>query len=218
MSLDLIFERYRVLGTLLSSLLTMNGDQNTITSQFSSGTSSYVITAIIAFVIGFGSAWFIYNKNGTFPKTTKTDTSPVVSTNADNISNESVSKDMGSTVQNPSTTANGDTVISVANTVSVSNQAAGAQVMIDKVTLAKPAWIAITETDEAGNLTRILGAALFDVGTHLGIVDLLRGTLPGKIYYAVIREDNGDDAFDPKKDVASLDESGKIIMASFKTE
>lgn len=98
--------------------------------------------------------------------------------------------------------------------VSVSNQSAGITVSVDSVTLAASSWVAIHE-NEGGQPGNILGAQRFDAGEHTGTVDLLRGTVPGGLYFAMIHRDNGDGAFSPASDVPVSGSDGNIIMATF---
>src|SRR3990167_6515166 len=62
----------------------------------------------------------------------------------------------------------------------------------------------------------ILGAQLFDSVSNSGIVELLRGTEEGKIYYAIIRQDDGDRAFDLTKDILMTDTDGIFVSTEFK--
>ena len=170
------------------------------------GAGTYVITAIIAFAIGFGSAWLVYNK--------KTDTTTTKKT-------DSVSTTTGSTSRTGDTTGTPSTLgtTSTSNSLKVNDQAAGAMVEVSSVTLKEPAWIVIRETDpESDEPGRILGAQLFDLGTNPGTVELLRGTLPGKTYFAFVYSDNGDHAFDPKIDLPLKDTNGAMIMTTFKAQ
>lgn len=98
----------------------------------------------------------------------------------------------------------------------VADQNAGIEVHIKEVTLEKTGWIAIHESQN-GSLGTVLGAQLFDAGKQSGIVDLLRGTAPGNIYYAVLHDEDGDRAFNLRKDLPLTDRMGNLIMAEFRT-
>jgi len=98
----------------------------------------------------------------------------------------------------------------------VADQNAGIEVHIKEVTLQKTGWVAIHESQD-GSPGTVLGAQLFDVGTHSGIVDLLRGTAPGSIYYAVLHDEDGDRAFNLRKDLPLTDRMGNQIMVEFRT-
>lgn len=101
--------------------------------------------------------------------------------------------------------------------IAVSDQVAGITVRIDEVTLVESGWVAVHEGSD-GVLGSILGAQRFDADTHRGkIIELLRGTLPGRTYYVALRSDDGDRAFDPKKDLPLFDKSGRQAVIPFTT-
>ncbi len=102
-----------------------------------------------------------------------------------------------------------------ASPITVSDQAASSVVFLSGLTLAQSTWVAIHE-DAEGEPGRILGAARYDAGVSSGNVELLRPTVRGGLYYAVLYVDDGDRQFDSKKDVQVKDETGKTVMASFK--
>lgn len=106
-------------------------------------------------------------------------------------------------------------VLSDRNAILVRDQKAGTNVDIELVTLENVGWVVIHE-DNNGALGNALGAQLFDVGKSKGVVELLRGTEAGKTYYATIRQDDGDHAFDLTKDILLLDEAGNPIQVKFK--
>lgn len=84
--------------------------------------------------------------------------------------------------------------------VSVSDQPAGRAVMVSRIRLDVPAWIAVRELVN-DSPTRILGAVLRDTGDHADVtVDLLRTTEPDREYVISLYKDNGDNVFDSKKD------------------
>lgn len=105
-----------------------------------------------------------------------------------------------------------------ANSVSVSNQAPGLSVSIDSVSLQNPGWVAIHD-DRDGKPGNILGAAWLPEGNHGHVsVDLLRSTVSGRWYHAVLHSDNGDKTFDYKVDTAILDASSTPIAVRFSVE
>jgi len=107
-----------------------------------------------------------------------------------------------------------DKKVSLGSSVVVNNQPAGLRVVIDSVTLDSSGWVAIHE-DIEGELGNILGAQRFDAGTYKGLVDLLRNTVEGGVYYAVLYTDDGDSMFDHKKDALMANESGEAIKSKF---
>lgn len=195
----------------------MNDNQNGNLVETTNGSGTYIMTAIIAFAIGFGSAWMIYTKD--------TDTTKKVATSSKSDSAVNTLVEVDSNIISgakievvPSSDSSKKIVTSTDSSpiISVSNQVAGTEVKVDKVTVSKPAWVAIVDVYEDGSTGYILGAKLFDVGTNSGIVELLRGTVSGKTYAAVIREDNADESFDPKLDLPLKNSSGNIILTKFK--
>lgn len=103
----------------------------------------------------------------------------------------------------PNTTAVGETI-------SVSDQPAGSFVSVESARLHRPSWIAIKDTKGW-----VLGAAWFSSSVETVTVPLLRNTLAGETYQAVIYIDNGDKRFDMHADtlVASVD--GGPVASTF---
>lgn len=99
------------------------------------------------------------------------------------------------------------------NTVSADSQPAGNTVSV-AVKLEKETWVAVHE-EAAGKPGRILGAQLFTAGTHFGKVDLLRGTVVGGKYYAMLHADDGDRKFDLAKDQPLVTGAGAAITDEF---
>ncbi|HEY9584460.1 MAG TPA: hypothetical protein VJI33_02700 [Candidatus Paceibacterota bacterium] len=165
------------------------------------GFNKYITVAVIAFIVGLGLGLAI-TKNPS-PEDKKIDV--YSSQTGDLDQKDSLSTDNIVWPEVP------------ANILNVVDQAAGLQVNIEKANVPKSVWVAIHEDNGAGAPGNILGAQLFDVGMTSGAVQLLRATESGKIYYAMIHDDNGDRAFLPKMDVPVVDAEGKPIMFTFKT-
>lgn len=108
-----------------------------------------------------------------------------------------------------------DAVFSGKNAILVRDQKAGINVEVELVTLENVGWVVIHEDNE-GALGNALGAQLFDFGSSKGVVELLRGTEAGRTYYATIRQDDGDRAFDLTKDLLLSDEAGNPVQVKFK--
>lgn len=102
------------------------------------------------------------------------------------------------------------------NTLIVSEQYAGGSVFIALATLSRGAWVAIHE-DSDGKPANILGARYFPAGKTAGTVDLLRATVPGRTYHAVVHQDDGDREFDFRTDEPLQDPFGNLVMSSFET-
>lgn len=107
-----------------------------------------------------------------------------------------------------------DIVLSGENAIVVRDQEEGVMVNIELVTLENPGWVVIHE-DNNGALGNALGAQLFFAGVNTGTVELLRGMEAGKTYYATIRQDDGDRAFDLVKDLLLSDGNGNPVQVRF---
>lgn len=104
------------------------------------------------------------------------------------------------------------------NTLDVSDQLAGSLVNLSSVALNEQGWVAIHE-DADGEPGWILGATLVFAGERNNVaVELLRPTLAGKTYYAMLHHDDGDKMFDIKKDLPIKDSTGSVLMMKFVAE
>ncbi len=100
------------------------------------------------------------------------------------------------------------------STVAVKDQPAGLKVQVSG-TLAAPAWVVVHEMNADATVGRILGVQLFDVGAYSGVVELLRGTVAGGRYTAMIHVAGEDHVFDTKKNPPLTDAQGLPVMSSF---
>lgn len=109
-------------------------------------------------------------------------------------------------------------VIQGDNGLTVKNQTAGNQVKIEQVIFSKPGWVAIHD-EVNGQPGRILGAQLFDMGKTSGTVDLLRNTVAGMSYLAVLHTDDGNyKNFNHLTDTILMGENQMPIMIKFNTQ
>jgi len=116
------------------------------------------------------------------------------------------------------TTATSGIVLAGKNALDVENQPAGNTVTLPLVVLNQMGWVVIHEDagDKQGNA---LGAALVFAGERSGVlVELLRSTVKGRTYYAMLHNDDGDKVFDLKKDLPIADSTGAVIQMSFVAE
>ncbi len=165
------------------------------------------IASIIAFALGFFVAWLIFR-------------SPIPAATPDSLAEErgeeiaTSSEETGKTEEKNPPVSMG---VSGEGTIAVQDQEFGDSVSISSVNLGAAGWIAVHE-DRDGGLGNILGAGWFPQGTSEQVeIDLLRGTVPGATYYAVLRSDDGDREFDRAKDLPFEDEDGKILQTTFRT-
>ena len=170
-------------------------------------TSSWIM-GILGLGIGFVLGWFVFGGVGVptqeVPLEDETET-------ADEVTGEEVSGENG---------GSGETYVgeSLEGAIIVSDQPAGSAVQISSLTLQNSGWVAVRE-DLGGSPGNILGAGWFTGGqSGPAEVRLLRGTVPGGLYYIEYRSDDGDRDFDHKKDVALPDENGDILSVSFRTD
>ena len=163
-------------------------------------TQKIIVAALVGFVIGFGACWM-------FSGSTTED----VKENTEETATENENATTTAEVKNEVIVSSGD------NAVLVLDQTAGKSVLIDGVSLEKAGWVAIYE-DFQGPVQRILGAKYFSAGESKGAVTLLRGTVAGKSYHAVLLLDNGDKSFNHKVDTVAIDDAGKPVAIKFEAK
>jgi len=140
------------------------------------GYSTLAVVFIIAFLLGYGTSSRIVNRSGGYgsePEEMSEAQMPDLELGLTQVD--------GQSSQNPSTVAADD-------------QPAGSSVNV-AVKSDSEVWVAVHE-DVDGKPSRILGAQLFSAGTNLGKVDLLRPTVAGMSYHAMLHSDDGDRKFD----------------------
>lgn len=99
----------------------------------------------------------------------------------------------------------------------VADQPAGMTVIIAHAALEEGQWVVIHE-DKDGTLGNVLGAARFIGGAHDGAVELLRATIAGATYHAIVYADNGDRAFSLRDDTPLTDVSGTVKGVAFRAQ
>ena len=106
------------------------------------------------------------------------------------------------------------------NAVIVREQTAGQSVSVAQVDLKVGGWVAIQD-DVNGKPGSVLGAAYFSSGQTLGgSVSLLRPTIAGNSYFAVLRFDNGVNyhTFNPRIDAIIYDYFGHPVATEFNAQ
>lgn len=179
-----------------------------------------IISALVGFVIGAGAVivWNISQESDMDADNADAMMNEEESMMEDNTTSsnmeDTLTASAGNTMQEkdtkPVVSSNGS------NTVSVADQAAGMSVAVASVTFEKPSWVAIHE-DVNGELGNVLGAAWYPAGVNTGVVELLRATIPGATYHAVLYSDDGDKEFELKGDPMIVDASKRAIMDTFMT-
>ena len=179
-----------------------------------------IILLLIGFIVGFATHAFTTTEDVVVEEVLDTvveeSTDESVATESGDVSENTVitnDDDNDQTAEEVDATANNASINGYS--VSVIDQEAGNVVHIAQAVFEKEAWVAIRE-DRDGQLGNILGAYRYPAGTNSGSVELMRGTIAGNIYYAVIYIDDGDKEFDFKKD-ALVEENSKVLVAKFLT-
>ncbi len=98
-----------------------------------------------------------------------------------------------------------------------SPQDSGLQVAVADVEVTSPTWVVVYEdtNNVPGN---VLGAGLFTSDRKSGVVELLRGTLPGQTYFIGESRDDGDHMYSMTNDPATRDASGNPELTTFQTK
>ncbi len=162
-----------------------------------------LIITIVAILVVMGIAWAITGNEKT-PTGTPSNTVPSGTTTNNG------GAQTGTTSTTQATFPSGSLVVA-------SPQTAGLTVAISNVVVQVPTWVVIYENYN-GQLGNVLGAALFTKDRSSGVVDLLRGTLPGQSYFAGEARDDGDHMFSMINDPAIRDANGNPITLTFQTK
>jgi len=157
-----------------------------------------IIVFVVAFLLGYGTSARIVNRNRASAPLPR-ETAQTDGANA------------GHALADISAATPADT--STTNSINADDQPAGTMMAVS-VKTDKEAWAVIHE-DADGKPGKILGAHLFPAGTHLGRIELLRGTEAGKKYYAMLHADDGDRAFAYETDLPLKNAAGNPVMHAF---
>ncbi|MDB5238272.1 MAG: hypothetical protein JWM46_542 [Candidatus Kaiserbacteria bacterium] len=151
-------------------------DTNQRNTQIAIGVAVIVVVGLLA--------WWLFSKPAASTGTMATSTGTSITTDT-----------TGTAASETDLSGSGNTVSSSGEALSVGDQPAGDSVRVASVTLAKAGWVAVRDS------MRIYGAAWLTAGTHENVsVPLLRNTVSGSNYTAVLYADNGDKKFDMHAD------------------
>jgi hypothetical protein len=191
-----------------------------------SATQKMIIIGVIGFGLGFGGC-FIWasSKNSGFSNGVRVGSESAALEGADtetalkeamqekvNSLTEQIKENQQVITSSPKLES---ATISSSASISVHNQKAGSQVLVDSATFSAPGWIVVYEY-VGGELGHVLGAYYKNVGTYSNeSVDLLKDTVSGSTYAVTVSNDDGDKNYDYRKDVPVVDSSGKTILATF---
>lgn len=173
-------------------------------------TKRMLIIAVFTFLIGLGIGWSVFN-GGDQEIGGASDVS-------EEMKEEKEMDQIALSPPSPDSTDTSSVLIRPdVTSISVADQPAGDNVILKSLSIKDDSWIAIHE-DFNGKPGNILGAARYRTGVHQNVsVHLLRNTVAGGIYYAMIHIDDGDDQFDFTKDTPRADVNEKIMMTEFST-
>ena len=96
--------------------------------------------------------------------------------------------------------------------IKVADQLAGTEVQISSLSLSEMGWVGVRDGDG-----RVLGAGRFDAGSVKDVtISLLRATVAGESYQALLYVDDGDKIFDLQKDILITGSNGGVAGTNFK--
>jgi hypothetical protein len=171
----------------------------------------YIFIAVGAFVVGFLLAWvFVGGGRAIVPADAPEGGEEVAEENDDDSVMEG--EVMEKAVEEGTGEVSGSVAPVEGMRVVVSDQEAGMQVVLGAVQVFEDSWIVVHE-DRDGMPGNILGAQRFRMGDYPdgGTVDLLRGTVVGGTYYAMVHMDDGVGGFDHMLDLPR----GDVPVVSF---
>ena len=174
-------------------------------------TTNWIIAGLVALVVIIGGGWLVArDRSGTVTGSAATSTGATSTEVSNSENNASASEtNTGGTVgtpaaKNPITSASGETV-------TIMDQPAGATAVIADISLTKPSWVVIRDTKGWA-----LGAAWFSESQKSATVSLLRNTIVGQTYEAVIYVDNGDKKFELHgEDMLVTSSQGAPVSSTF---
>src|SRR3989344_577374 len=170
-----------------------------------------IITALIAFLLGFIIAWMIFGRSpvaeAPIEESEEAGTSSLPAISKNEVSEEKASVD-SDVISKP--------IVFLKEVPVVHDQPAGATVLVKEVVFGKPSWIVARE-ERKGSIGNILGALWLPSGTHQNReVELLRETVAGGMYYVFLHDDDGDKKFNSSIDLPITDSLGKPISVPFR--
>jgi hypothetical protein len=159
---------------------------------------TYQIIIGILVIIILGGGWItMVKKDSSADDTSETATTTEQSTGTNEMSNV------------PSST--GSTMVQTGESVSVADQAAGSSIVVATLSLEQASWVAVRDANG-----HILGAGWFPAGDHQAVsVPLLRSTVAGDHYQAMLYADDGDKKFDFHVDSMITNSDGSVAGTTF---
>lgn len=166
-------------------------------------TTNIIIALIVCFALGFGAGWYVQGSRVGSPD--KELGAPGQATE------EELGESLGQLAAPAGISLAGDNI-----QIAVADQSAGETVKVDTASLAQVSWLAVRDY-QGGAMGSILGAKRLEGGKHREVVvELLRPTQPNQDYIIVVYLDDGDLAFDSKRDQLVKKDGQPWIAATFK--
>ncbi len=173
----------------------------------------YIIVGVVVFIVAIWSLVAMHGGGGNSPASVASEvvatTTPDVSVTTPTPKKETTSPSVSPVVENTASD-NGPLVIPTP-------QSAGLEVTVSHMVVSVPTWVVIYE-DHNGQPGNVLGAGLFVAGRESGVVELLRGTLPGQTYLVGESRDDGDHMYSAQNDPAIRDANGDPMLTQFQTK
>lgn len=168
---------------------------------------------VIGLIIGVLVMWIF---GGTKGSEDATKTSELSTTTAEDLVGE-VGEEVSTNLGQVEVAPTENTTVGT-DSLTVQNQSSGATVFIETLNVTASTWVAVHDVKSDGTLGNILGARRFEPGMRSGVVELLRNTVSGTNYSAVMYRDNGDREFNKNTDTKITNVAGSLIEARFRTE
>lgn len=150
-------------------------------------TTNWIIAGLVALVVIIGGGWLIARERaGTVSGTQKASTESATG----NSATDSKAPVTGNKIDLSGSMSKGMTVSAVGETITVADQSAGTEVLVEDVKLSKPSWVAVRDTRGW-----YPGAAWLSESQSNVTIPLLRSTEAGSTYEVVIFVDDGDKEF-----------------------
>ena len=171
-------------------------------------TTAWTIAGVVALVVIIAGGWLISReKSGTSNDMASTTETVATATNKGDSGSSMSAATSDTKTPTPSVVAGGETV-------TVSDQAAGSVVNIDSAKLTKPSWVAIVGTNGW-----VRGAHWFNSSVENVSIELVKPTIAGESYQAVIYVDDGDKKFSLHAgDTLVTSSEGAPVSSTFKTQ
>lgn len=170
--------------------------------------SAKVVTAlIIGLILGFAAGAFWQGRRNSAPLPSETAATAAAAGAVAEAAEEKKETETGAALPNaPKSVPETGT-----GAILVVDQAAGGTAIISQVISADSVWVAVRE-ERSGVPGNILGARKVPAGTSSAvIVELLRPTVAGARYFAVLYRDAGDPAFNYREDIFLKDTPAPFI-------